>query len=128
MSLPRPEHSGPVDYDGAIAPSWYHCGQCGASGVKLWREYQTFLNHQSLLCAKCTCAEQGVAWSYSVRALDSGKVAVTARVTEADVQCHDVIGWRVPAVPTEDGSTYWGYSSVSEDACKWWYRLPLVPE
>ena len=34
------------------------------------------------------------------------------------------IGWRVPAVPTEDGSTFWGYTSVPEAGCVWWQRLP----
>lgn len=37
----------------------------------------------------------------------------------------DQIGWRIPAVPTADGQTFWGYSSVPEAGCRWWYGLPL---
>ena len=33
------------------------------------------------------------------------------------------IGWLVAAVPTEDGSTYWGYTSVPKDGVKWWENL-----
>lgn len=29
----------------------------------------------------------------------------------------------IPAVPDEDG-IFWGYSSVPEECCKWWEKLP----
>jgi len=30
----------------------------------------------------------------------------------------------VPACPTEDGSEFYGYTSVPDDVCKWWDNLP----
>lgn len=39
----------------------------------------------------------------------------------------DTIGWRVPAVPTEDGTAFYGYTSVPADGCEWWRRLPTRP-
>lgn len=39
----------------------------------------------------------------------------------------DQIGWRVPAVPTEENDTYWGYSSVPQAGLSWWERLPTRP-
>lgn len=30
----------------------------------------------------------------------------------------------VPASPTEDGSGFYGYTSVPENICKWWENLP----
>jgi hypothetical protein len=39
----------------------------------------------------------------------------------------DQIGWLVPAVPTEEGDTYWGYTSVPSAGCVWWFLLPLKP-
>jgi hypothetical protein len=80
----------------------YTCGSCSASGVRLWRDYQTFLDAQSLLCR--TCCE---------------RVAGKPKPDDSDS-----IGWHVPAVPTADGSTFWGYSSVPEAACRWWCALP----
>lgn len=34
---------------------------------------------------------------------------------ESDVGRTDTIGWCVPAVPTEDGFTFWGYAIGSDD-------------
>ena len=82
----------------------YECGECGASGVKLWRQYQTFLDHQELFCQVCAEADQG-------------KLL-------ADGYSTDQIGWLVPAVPTAEGDTFWGYTSVPEDRCIWWRALP----
>ena len=36
----------------------------------------------------------------------------------------DQIGWLVPAVPSEEGDTFWGYMSVPQAGCDWWDRLP----
>jgi len=36
----------------------------------------------------------------------------------------DAIGWLVPAVPTEDNETYWGYTSVPDAGVAWWRALP----
>lgn len=79
----------------------YTCSSCGAAHVKLWRDYNCFLDNQSLTCKACTERKAG-------KPLLAG----------------DQIGWHVPAVPTPDGSTFWGYSSVPEAAVQWWRALP----
>lgn len=119
--LPVLSEIGPVDYGKPGAPPGYHCGKCGARGVKLWRDYQTFLDHQSLLCAACACAEQG---KTEVVPREGGRFP--GMVSCRPGPDSDAIGWRVPAVPTEDGATFWGYSSVPDDGCRWWYGLPLT--
>lgn len=35
-----------------------------------------------------------------------------------------VIDQMVRAVPTRDGSTFWGYSSVPQGLCNWWNSMP----
>lgn len=92
-----------IDYS-AGAPPEYCCCKCAANGVKLWRQYQTFLDHNDLMCIDCTEAEQ-----------DGCKFEGKGHA----------IGWRVAAVPTEDGSTFWGYTSVPQPGVEWWDRLPL---
>lgn len=37
-------------------PTHYECKDCGARGVKLWREYQ--ITQPTLLCRKCSEIEQ----------------------------------------------------------------------
>jgi len=32
--------------------------QCGAEGVKLWRQYNTFVNYIQLMCADCAAKDQ----------------------------------------------------------------------
>jgi hypothetical protein len=88
-----------------MIPTDYVCKKCGATGVKLWREYQTFANHTKLLCGACTSQDQG-------RPLD---------LSDGD-QC----GWMVPAVPTlEPEAPWWGYTSVPAEGVAWWKALPL---
>lgn len=126
--LPRPEQMPAFRYADAGAPTQYHCGQCGVLGVKLWRKYQTFLDHQSLLCASCACAEQSRdGKSYTIEQSYVGNVSVTrhydailqpelSRAYGGSDTSGDQIGWRIPAVPTEDGTTYWGYRSQRRTA------------
>lgn len=100
-----------VNYSGSAIPEGYVCINCGASGCRLWRQYSTFLEHIDLLCRECATAEQAEA---------------LAELASERIQT-DTIGWRVPAVPTEDGSTFWGYTSVPQPGVEWWYRLPDRP-
>lgn len=125
--LPRPESIGPIDYSSAVAPAGYHCGQCGSLGIKLWREYNTFLNHQSLLCAKCACAEQNARSDKGFRVIPRPDGGADVRIDAGEEYQYygDQIGWRIPAVPTADGETFWGYTSVPEDGVQWWFSLPL---
>lgn len=102
-------------YSNPVIPNGYKCGTCGKSGCKLWREYQTFLDQQTLEC--CDCAGKGQDKDVSTIDADGRR--------ESDICGRtDQIGWRIPAVPTEDGSTYWGYSSVPQAGVNWWRSLP----
>lgn len=105
----------PVDYSSNVTPSSYVCGDCGKSGVKLWRDYQTFLEHQTLRCADCAGTKSNVDVSMME---DDGKYP-------SDFGYTDQIGWLIPAVPTKENDTFWGYTSVPQDGCEWWDRLPL---
>ena len=93
----------PFHYADTETPAGYECGDCGASGVKLWREYQTFLSGQTLRCLDCACKAE--------------------KKKPEDLE-GDSVGWMVPAVPTEEGDTFWGYSSVPQAGVEWWHRLP----
>lgn len=113
-------------YDDSFVPQQYCCGKCGVHGVKLWREYQTFLSHQSLLCGDCACKEQSNAEkTFTISQGISGGVDVHKNPDPHGSGGGDQIGWRIPAVPTEEGDTYWGYTSVPANGCAWWNRLPL---
>jgi len=97
---------GPVDYSSATPPPEYKCSVCGASGVKLWREYNMFFNHQTYRCVDCACHNQKKA------------------VAEVNI-ASGWVGNLVAAVPTPDGESYWGLSSIPKDGVDWWQRLPL---
>jgi len=89
----------------------YSCGKCKREQCKLWRDYQTFLENQSLICAKCI-GEPAETID------DDGRVI--SKITGGRT---DQIGWLVPAVPTPDYKTFWGYTSVPEKDVKWWRSL-----
>ncbi len=84
-------------------PMAYRCLSCDAEGVRLWRDYSTFLSHITLKCRVCAEQEQEMSKP------DDG----------------DQIGWRVPAVPDDTG-TFWGYTTVPEGASAWWRALPEI--
>lgn len=108
----------PVDYSKIETPSSYRCTCCGVGGVKLWREYQTFLEHQKLYCATCA----GEAQKEDVSDID----AAGLRSCEIGAGRTDQIGWLIPAVPTENNDTFWGYTSVPQAGVEWWKRLPTL--
>jgi hypothetical protein len=83
-------------------PEDYVCVNCGIRGVKLWRPYQT--SDVVLTCMDCTEKKEG---------------------KPCRLPGTDQIGWSIPAVPTPDGETYWGYTSVPDAGCRWWDKLPL---
>jgi hypothetical protein len=83
-------------------PESYKCKECGASGVRLFREYQTFADYITLRCTVCALANQ--------------------KMTEQDGP-HSC-GWLVAAVPTEENDTFWGYTSVPLEGVEWWNNLP----
>lgn len=89
-----------------MPPPEYVCCRCGAANVRLFRPYQTTADAVTLTCQSCTESEAG-------KKLDSNYP-------------HS-IGWRVAAVPTEDGSTFWGFTSVPAAGVQWWEALPPRP-
>lgn len=91
-------------YDASATPPGYVCDTCGARGVRLYRRYQTFLENQRLYCTGCAAKDQN---------------------RPANPDRPDSIGWLVAAVPTEDNSTYWGFTSVPDAGVSWWRRLPV---
>lgn len=99
------------------APVGYACVKCGAAGCKLWRQYQTFANHIRLLCGVCALADQKEPGPIDDEGFHVGKGALRKS---------DAIGWLVPAVPTEDGETYWGYTTVPDAGVSWWRHLPTT--
>lgn len=100
----------------------YSCHLCHAVGVKLWRRYQTFLENQRLLCVACCGAEAAV--DVSTVDKDGRRPSDTFPGSK---QRTDQIGWWIPAVPTIEGDTFWGYSSAPDDRVAWWRALPLEP-
>ena len=101
------ENFGMVDYSSIKTPPAYKCSKCGVTDVKLWRYYNTFLEYQELFCLKCACHNQ-------------------KKTLKTMSERTDKIGSLIPAVPTENGDTFWGYSSVPQDGCEWWYNLPTL--
>lgn len=97
---------GKLDYSSPSTPAGYVCKSCGASGVALFRQYQCLADYVELVCVECALSNQ------NMKAPD-GKHS---------------IGWLVAAVPTEDGSTFCGYTSVPDAGVEWWDRLPKKAE
>jgi hypothetical protein len=87
----------------------YKCEKCGATGVKLWRSYGDVWVRLS--CAPCLGVVVGKTGLYGPR----GKRT-------------DQIKQRVPAVPTQSGDGFFGYTSVPDEAVAWWRALPSSPQ
>lgn len=101
-------------YKTGRAPEGYRCKDCGAHGCKLWREYQTMACNITLRCSECACKDQEKDYVPDER----------GRHEEPHVGRSDQIGWLVPAVPTPENDTYWGYTSVPMEGVAWWCALP----
>ena len=125
----------PFTYTDQQAPVGYTCSTCEKKGVKLWREYQTFLEHQSLSCADCALQRAARNNKDGRGARYEGPVSADGHVTVFFSTCGggdgdavgrptDQIGWLVPAVPMENGKTFWSYCAVPDDGVEWWQRLP----
>lgn len=106
---------GPINYTSQAPPPAYRCATCGAHGVKLWREYMTSVDDPELAC--CDCAGKN-------QAVDVGRIDANGTLPSGYGDRTDQIGWRVPAVPMENGQTFWPYTTAPPDACEWWRRLP----
>lgn len=108
-------------YADGKAPAGYRCANCFAQGCKLWRRSNTCLEAIELLCVECAGENQKQ---------DVSDIDVDGRHTSSIISNHrtDQIGWFVPAVPTEDGEAFWGYTSVPDDGVAWWRALPSRPD
>lgn len=98
---------GIVNYASTTPPRAYRCSVCDAHGVRLWRQYNIVASAVELMC--CDCA-----------ALEEGKVGKWEGTDDGDQ-----IGSMIPAVPTKEGDSFWGYTSVPQNGCNWWYSLPM---
>jgi hypothetical protein len=104
-------------YTNPAVPDDYKCGTCGATGCKLWREYQAFM--PSIECCDCAGKSQGK---------DVSQINAEGMRPCEGSGLTDSIGWRVPAVPTLDNTGWWGYTSVPQDGVRWWTALPTRSE
>ena len=111
----------PFTYASGETPETYKCQVCGATHVKLWRRYQTFVADNTLVCASCLSRMQKKDGFVPIfRDTKYG-----GRWTKpAGLQESDSIDNFVPAVPTEENDTFWGYTSVPQAGCQWWNKLP----
>lgn len=105
---------GPLNYSDKVVPKKYKCSKCGARGVKLWRQYNKFACYIDLLCCICAGKDQNK---------DVSKISANGHIPN-EYGPIDQIGWLVPAIPTEEGDTYWGYTSVPQEGVEWWHSLP----
>jgi hypothetical protein len=114
---------GRIDYDAHTVPDNYRCTSCGAHGVKLWRQYPC-VDDSELECSVCVGQSQHV----DVSTIDADGLIKTdiGHSNQIGQSSPDSPG-RVPAVPTADGSTYWGYPKIPDKALAWWRRLPTQP-
>lgn len=93
----------------------YECVGCGAKGVKLWREIHG-CDDGWIGCVSCVMRKTG-----KVVVVDEDGVSTDSVHGRSDQICG-----KIPAVPTEDGRSFYGYSSVPEPGCRWWKALPLL--
>lgn len=111
-----------MNYLNEFVPSSYHCHECRATGIKLWREYVAC--QPKLLCAECAIKDQSRPGISSLANSEKVIIDIFGMRDNGHGMRTDQIGWYVPAVPTEDNETYWGYTSVPQAGCKWWRTLP----
>ncbi|MDX1607739.1 MAG: hypothetical protein R3251_00815 [Candidatus Spechtbacterales bacterium] len=99
-------------------PDNYKCANCGATGCKLWREYQRF--SPQLLCLDCAAADQGK----DISDIDENGM----RTRESGPGRTEQIGWYVPAIPNDFGTRYLEYpDNIPIIAMEWWRALPNRP-
>lgn len=107
----------PFTYASGETPVTYKCQICGQTHVKLWRKSHTFLNEQTLVCASCLS-----------RMHKEGKFTPQFKqghwLDKHGYPKSDQLGIYLPAVPTEENDTFWGYTSVPKAGCNWWNKLP----
>lgn len=104
----------------------YICSSCGSTDVKLWRDYNTCASAVELKCAECATPTQ-VAYEAKNPDLYKGHGSGMSGLDADGVFAFregDQLGGLVPAVPTLEGETFWGYTSVPASEVEWWHALP----
>ena len=114
-----------VDYSSTTVPAKYKCITCKATNCKLWRNYGSFtIDLECLDCAIKSQSKPDIAPGFA-------KIAATVTFSEDGTYTDEYgsasseIGWRVPAIPDEEGCGYWGHSSAPPAGRNWWKKLPL---
>ena len=105
-----------VDYSNPAAPRRYKCAHCGATGCKLWRDYNRA--DSKILCATCTAKDQRT---------DISTIDGQGRTEDEYGMTRSSIGFYVPAVPDSESSGFWGNTSGPREAWDWWRKLPTFP-
>lgn len=106
----------------------YKCKRCGASGVKLWRPYQSF--DVELLCVDCACKEADPPIDPATVGDDGYRMETRKdkKIPGHPREC--TLDWYVPAIPSppvvgfEDSAAYWGYCAVPQEDIEWWKGIP----
>ena len=104
-------------YPSQVIPPAYICSRCKTPGLKLWRQYNTPVKFIELVCARC--ADPGLKVERDGTNLDEYK-----RRSDQITDRIGTTGSLIPAVPTEEADTYWGYSAVPIAGVAWWRALP----
>lgn len=115
-----------MQYENLEIPATYVCSRCRKPGLKLWRQYNTFTDSLQLTCWRCADPEAVVDEEGRIKNMAETVWPPTSSKHWSD-QLTDRIGKSgslVPAVPTEDEKSFWGYTSVPSRGCAWWRALP----
>jgi hypothetical protein len=78
----------------------YKCGVCGATGCKLWREYN-YLG-VNLQCAPCAAKSQ----KRDISSINAEGMRELVEYDWGKGQYSDQIGWMVPAVPEPESGVF----------------------
>jgi len=105
-----------ANYAQDAVPENYTCDDCGAHGVKLYREWQTLADRTALLCAPCAAKNQEK---------DISDMDAEGHYHESDGHRTLQIGRFVSAIPTEEGGAFWGWTWTPDNGVAWWERLPI---
>lgn len=104
-------------YSRAIVPDNYECGNCNATGCKLWRDSSG--EFVELRCVDCAAHATGK--ETDIATLDQlGRHLIEEGMT-------DKIGWFTPAIPVEEGIGFCIYSKTPPEGSQWWAGLPNRP-
>ncbi len=120
--LPVVDARYPFTYASGNVPPTYRCTQCGKTHVKLWRTYCCIAIATDLLCPECL-REKFKTPNFKPVLFLNEQGNYCWKKNEQETFHTDQIGTYVPAVPTEENDTFWGYTSVPQEGVEWWRNL-----